>query len=182
MFSSRSFVALGLAALLLTACGDVREDLGLGRNPPDEFAVVEHPPLSMPPDFGLRPPRPGAPNPQTVDTAARAQESLFNGDMSAQGSGASAGEDALLANAGAAKATPNIREIVDRESAQKVVASPHLVERLTDWTTGDGQKPATTVDPVAEAARIQHDKDTGQPVTQGATPVIEKQESGWLGL
>ena len=56
----RSVLLLGATAFLVSACGEIREDLGLGRNVPDEFAVVEHPPLSMPPDFSLRPPRPGA--------------------------------------------------------------------------------------------------------------------------
>jgi len=179
MASLRSLVLLSIAVLLMTACGEVREDLGLGRNPPDEFAVVEHPPLSMPPDFGLRPPRPGAPSPLTVDTSQTAKDTLFNGTASIGASAASPGEQALLNSAGASKASPDIRATVDQESAQKVVASPHLVERLTDWSS---EKPATTVDPAAEAERLKQVKDNNQPVTQGATPVIEKQQSGWLGL
>lgn len=185
MSLSRSLFLLGPSlllgsALLLTACSEVREDLGLGRNAPDEFAVVERPPLAMPPDFGLRPPRPGAPRPQAVDTSERASAALFSGDTSAQTKNASEGEKALLSAAGAAKADANIRDIVDRESAQKVVASPHLVQQLLDWH--DEKKPATTVDATAEAARIKKAQEANQPVTTGATPVIEKQTSGWLGL
>ena len=180
MSLSRSLVLISLSALLLSACGEVREDLGLGRNPPDEFAVVERPPLAMPPDYGLRPPRPGAPRPQAVDPSVKANEALFSGTQAAQTSAPSDAEKALLGNAGAAKLDPNIRETVDRESAQKVVASPHLVERLTDWK--DNQKPNTVVDAPAEAARIKQDQENNQPVNAGSTPVIEKQTSGWLGL
>ena len=182
MTSTRSLYILGMAALLLVACAETRQDLGLGRNVPDEFAVVDRPPLAMPPDYGLRPPRPGAPRPQLVDTSQQASETLFNGNKSSAGNSPSSGEQALLSAAGATKSDPSIRDTVDRETAQKVVASPHLIERLTDWSSSDGQKPATLVDPAAEAARIKAAQGSNQPVTQGATPVIEKQQSGWLGL
>ena len=180
MSLSRSIVLLGFVGLLLSACGELRQDLGLGRTPPDEFAVVERPPLSMPPDFGLIPPRPGAPRPQEADTAKQAQDVLFNGGAAARSAFVSSSEKALLANSGAAKADPAIRTMVDRESSQKVEASPHLVERLMD--VGADQKPAVTVDAEAEAARIKKAKEDNQPVTQGATPIIEKQTSGWLGM
>jgi hypothetical protein len=179
MSASRSVYILGLTALLLAACTETRQDLGLGRNPPDEFAVLERPPLSMPPDYALHPPRPGEARPQTVDVTQHASDALFNGNVSAQSDTQSDGEKGLLTAAGAAKADPNIRQTVDHETSEKVVASPHLVERLTDWS---GEKPATTVDAPAEADRIKNAQDSNQPVTQGATPVIEKQSSGWLGL
>jgi len=179
MAKSRFFLLLGCAALILTACGEVREDLGMGRNPPDEFAVMERPPLAMPPDYGLHPPRPGALRPQNVDTTQQASDSVLGNSSTPSGS-MSEGEKALLIAAGATKADPNIRETVDHEAAQKVVASPHLIDRLTHW--GDDQKPSTTVDPTAEAERIKKAQQNNQPVTTGATPVIEKQTSGWLGL
>jgi hypothetical protein len=181
MMSSRSALVLGLAVLLLAACGDVREDLGLGRNAPDEFAVVERPPLSMPPDYGLRPPRPGAPRPQMVDTSQQASQALFNGNPPTQMSASSSSEAALLAATGATKADPNIRNTVDLESSQKAVASPHLVERVMDWGD-DSQTPGATVDANAEAARIKQVQENNQPINQGATPIIEKQQSSWLGL
>lgn len=179
MFLFRSFLLLGVSALLLSACGELREDLGLGRNPPDEFAVVERPPLSMPPDFALRPPRPGAPRPQSVDTARQASEVLFNGGgMETQE--LSPGEKALLEASGAPKTEPNIRDLVDRDASQKVSASPHLIKRLLNSEADE--KPATTVDPALEAERIKKAKEEGKPLNEGATPVIEKQDSGWLGL
>lgn len=50
-----------IAALGATtaACGSLKEDLGLLKEAPDEFAVVRNAPLSLPPDFNLRPPKPG---------------------------------------------------------------------------------------------------------------------------
>ena len=53
-----------LAALALGACGETRGMLGLERKPPDEYQVLRHAPLSMPPNFNLRPPAKGAERPQ----------------------------------------------------------------------------------------------------------------------
>lgn len=186
MNSSRFFFVAILTALALSACSDFRESLGLGRSPPDEFAVVDRPPLSMPPDFGLRPPKPGAPRPQEVDMTQRASETLFGSktkrtDVGApDATGYSGGEKALLDAAGATKADPDIRTTVDRESSDKAVGSTHLVDELLWWR--QDEKPGVTVDAVAESERIQQAKEKGEPVNQGATPIIEREKSGWLGL
>lgn len=187
MSSTRFILALALTVLALSACSDVTESLGLGRNPPDEFAVVDRPPLSMPPDFGLRPPKPGAPRPQEIDMTQRASETLFGGNASkapivgaADATGYSGGEKALLEASGATKADPDIRNIVDRETSDKVVGSPHLVDELLWWKKDS--LPGVTVDAPAEAARIRDAKTKGDALNQGATPIIERQKSSWLGL
>jgi hypothetical protein len=41
---------------------------------PDEFAVESRAPLTIPPDFDLRPPQPGAPRPQEATPAERARK------------------------------------------------------------------------------------------------------------
>lgn len=58
---------------MLQGCGDLRRAIGLEHTMPDEFAVESRAPLTIPPDFDLRPPRPGAVRPQekTADQAAR---------------------------------------------------------------------------------------------------------------
>jgi len=181
MKQTRFFIA-SIALLTLAACGDIRDDLGLGRSAPDEFAVVDRPPLSMPPDFTLRPPRPGAQRPQDVDMKQRAGNILFgeNAGKGARTSGGSEAELSILAAAGADKADPNIRTTVDREASEKVVGSDHLVQDLLWWHKKGS--PAATVDATAEAARIKEAKEKGQPLNKGATPIIEKEKTGWLGL
>ena len=66
--ASRGFVvasALCLAgALPIAGCGDFKKTIGLEPTLPDEFAVESRAPLTIPPDFELRPPSPGAPRPQ----------------------------------------------------------------------------------------------------------------------
>ena len=60
---TRTFRILALAAagaMLANCSGGVQESLGLKKKAPDEFAVVRNAPLSLPPNFSLRPPKPGA--------------------------------------------------------------------------------------------------------------------------
>lgn len=183
----QSMAALSLV-LILCGCESTAQTLGLGRNPPDEFAVVDRPPLSMPPDYDLRPPRPGAPRPQEIKMPERASQTVFGARAGGSSflSGASEtadksdSEKALLEAAGTAKAEANIRETIDREAGQKVAGSKHLVDELLWWR--DPAASATTVDAQAEAKRIREAKEKGESVSKGATPIIEKSKSGWLGL
>ena len=65
-------------ALLLGACESVKEQLSLNKTSPDEFAVVTSAPLSLPPDYKLRPPDPGAPRPQGISVQERVKAALFD--------------------------------------------------------------------------------------------------------
>src|SRR6202012_3226120 len=96
---------------------------------------------------------------------------------SAEPSGA---EKALLEQSGADKAPSDIRDTINRESSEKVGVSDHLVNDLLWWKKDEPQ--GTTVNAPAEAERIKEAKDKGEPLNQSATPVIEEQKSGWLGL
>lgn len=179
---ARSLLVLAFAGVALAACGSVREDLGLGRSPPDEFAVIDRPPLAMPPDFGLRPPVPGAPRPQEIDPSINASGALFgSGDKPAAANGnVSAAEQALMQQTGADKASPNIRATINNESAESVDADPHLMDKLLWWK--NDAKPGAVVDADAEAERIREAKDKGEPLNKSATPIIEREKSSWLGL
>lgn len=181
--STLAFAAiLGLASLALSGCGSAKESLGLGRTPPDEFAVIDQPPLSIPPDFGLRPPMPGMPRPQAVDETDRAKELLLGSSSqeTVDTSSLSDSEKALLAQTGGDKAPSDIRDTINRESAERTSASPHLVDRLLWWKKDEPS--GTVVDPEAEAARLKAAKDKGEAASSGATPVIERNKTGWLGL
>lgn len=65
------------AALLLSACsGNMKENLGLKHDGPDEFAVERKPKLEVPPSFKLRPPTPGEDPLNTVTPRDSAREAL----------------------------------------------------------------------------------------------------------
>jgi Protein of unknown function (DUF3035) len=62
------------ALSLLSACGGFKQMIGLDQPMPDEFAVESRAPLTVPPDFDLRPPEPGAPRPQEKSAEQQAQQ------------------------------------------------------------------------------------------------------------
>ncbi len=164
----KTFILLGSCALTLTACGSVKQQLGIERKAPDEFAVVKRAPLALPPDFDLRPPRPGAPRPQEKSTTEQAEETVFGGDV-ATDTAPGTGEQALLQQAGADNARPNIRQIVDRDAAAMPPAQQTAVKKILN--IGKTQPAAASVvDAKAEAERLKKNAAAGKPVTAGETP------------
>jgi len=131
-------VAIG-AVLALGGCSSGKpQPLGMTRGSPDDLITVAHAPLTVPPDYNVRPPEPGAASPQGGTAAGQAQMPLSadsggtapaTGDT-ASGPARSAGEVALLQNAGAAGIDPGIRDQIDTESSAKVERDPALISRL----------------------------------------------------
>ena len=50
------FIFIIISLLFLTSCNTVRESAGVNRKVIDEYAVIENPPLVIPPNFNLLPP------------------------------------------------------------------------------------------------------------------------------
>ena len=63
-------------ALFISGCSDLKKAIGLERTSPDEFAVESRAPLTMPPDFNLRPPQPGAARPQEKSSDQQARQAI----------------------------------------------------------------------------------------------------------
>jgi hypothetical protein len=84
-----AFVAL-TGILALVGCTDFKQAVGLEPTMPDEFAVESNPPLTIPPDFDLRPPEPGAPRPQEESTAKQAEQIIDQAGPGTPGQQASA--------------------------------------------------------------------------------------------
>lgn len=152
-----ALLSIFVASFALAGCGgNVAESLGLGRNPPDAFAVVDRAPLSVPPDFSLRPPVPGAPRPQEIEMTRLAEDIVSGGAKTAAPSVGSDAEKALLVRVDAEKADPYIKDLVDWEAAQKPKESPHLLGRLLGASkTGAAEQ---TIDPQAERLRLHEEK------------------------
>jgi hypothetical protein len=182
-----SLVAAG-AVLSLSGCGgQVRQALGMTKHSPDEFLTVAHAPLTLPPDYNLRPPEPGAPRPQEGTASQQAQTALYanNGGPAPVGgynessdAAQSSGETALLQNAGAAGIDPGIRAQIDSETAAQIERDQTLIERLVFWRSPEPY--GTVVDPAAESKRLQENQALGKPVTEGETPIITNRRKGVL--
>lgn len=173
-----------LVAISLSGCSEARRALGYDKSPPDEFTVVSRAPLSQPPDFTLRPPKPGAPRPQEGSTTDQAKLALLGGNgvrvgaAKADLTGGSEGEQLLLTKAGAAHANPEIRSIVDEETANLVDADKSFTDKILFWQ--DKPLPGEPVDAAKEARRLQENSATGKAPTDGDTPKIEHRKKAWL--
>jgi len=172
---------LALATVLLAACStDLSRTFGFTRDAPDEFTVTTQTPLSMPPEFNIRPPNPGSARPGQLSTQRQAEEALvpqtaLTGVPSGQ---ASSGQAALVQAAGPA-APPNIRAQVNGEAAAEQQQSQGFVDTLMFWR--DKPAPGVVVDPQREAQRIKENAALGRNQDTGDTPIIQPKSKGWLG-
>ena len=71
------FASMSIGFFLILGCENAKETIGLTKQSPDEFAVVTRAPLSIPPKFDLRPPKPGADRPQETATRSEARKILL---------------------------------------------------------------------------------------------------------
>ena len=80
--AGRGYVAAWVICLagasVLSGCGDFKQLIGLDQPMPDEFAVESRAPLTIPPDFNLRPPEPGASRPQEKSANQQAEQIIEN--------------------------------------------------------------------------------------------------------
>lgn len=132
----RNLTTAGLIAapLLLAACGNS----GYDRDRPDEFLVSRAPPLVIPPDFNLTPPRPGEPQARGADTSTQMLEAMFGGPATR-----SATEAALLGEAvTGTSADPGIRSEVGDPGTQTVDYGATTQQILT---APEGDAPEATV-------------------------------------
>ena len=184
-----AIVALTLAGALVSSCESPKRALGLQKAPPDEFVVVSRAPLNLPPDFRLRPPSPGAARGEEAVVVDQARQAVFGIEPAAglnragsvvapPGPGMSPGEANLLARADAGAADPDIRQVVDRESAVLAEADETFLDRLLRWR--DPALAGTVVNADAEAQRLRETQALGVPATTGDTPVIERKKRGPL--
>ena len=178
---------LALGALALGGCGAFENLGGSKKISPDEFKIVSHSPLTMPPNAELRPPRPGEPRPQEVTPAEQAREALapqtagrttrVTGGGNAPPSPGGASEQALVAKAGQGGIDPNIRSRVNTDTRTLNDSDKSFVDSLIFWQ----DKPPTGVvlDPAKEQQRLRDAQAAGQNAT-GATPTITRRKRGLL--
>ncbi len=145
---------------LVAACSDIKQTVGLGRNNPDEFMVVKNPPLSMPPDFDLRPPDPSAPRPAGSESAATAAARAAGVETATTGidveEATSPAIAAMLTQAGATDAPKDIRATLDTETNGIVIKDRDFVDKLMIWKDTPVADPQ--VDAKAEFVRVEEEK------------------------
>jgi hypothetical protein len=132
----RAATALVLIAATASGCAGFSRAVGGGKNPPDEFAVTTKAPLVVPPDYALRPPKPGESRPQELSASERARQVLM-GDAGA--APPTAGEQMILRKANALQADANIRNVLNAESGGRGDKERSFANQLMFWKFVDGK-------------------------------------------
>jgi hypothetical protein len=192
--SLRPATLLAFGAILCSAAlggCSVLENIGGGKKvSPDEFKIVSHSPLTMPPNAELRPPRPGEPRPQEVTPADQAKEALSPAlagrtqQRVAGGGGTpvatTGSEQALVAKAGQSAGSgidPNIRTRVNQDTKTLNDSDKSFIDSLIFWQ--DAPPAGVVLDPTKEQQRLRDAQAAGQPAG-GATPTITRRKRGIL--
>ena len=152
-----------VSALSLGACSSgMRQSIGLAKVTPDEFLTVSTAPLTLPPEYGLRPPAPGQPRPQELAPESAARQILLG---QRQAVTRTAGEQQLVAQAGGDRADPLARYVIDDEFGDLAHKEENWANRILFWrrddpstqvaTTNQTSSGPVTVDAASEYARVQ---------------------------
>jgi hypothetical protein len=179
-----ALTGLIIGVLGLSGCENAKEVIGLTKQAPDEFAIVTRAPLSIPPQYGLRPPKPGAARPQETTPTSKARSILLRnsgqkGQADATASGKfSSGEAAFLKRAGALNPDPSIRQQVNIESSALADADKSVLRKVIFWQKPE--EPGKIIDARKESRRIRQVKAQGDSITKGEVPVITRKQKGWL--
>ena len=178
-------LALTAAAVMLGACESARKVVGNVKAPPDEFAVYSRPPLSLPPDYGLRPPEPGRSRPQVITPTVEAKAAILGKPATIDAALRKAGNStpgtlSLLKATGGINADPSIREVVNQETSILSEEDQRFLDKLIFWVE-DKPYEGVVVDAAKEQKRIQKNQALGKEINEGETPQI-KRKRGIKGL
>ena len=171
-----------LAGAGLSGCGGNADALGFGKVTPDEFRVVAKAPLVLPPDYALRPPKPGEPRPQELQPESAARQAILGKQAAVQ---RSAGEQLFVARAGGEKADPLARFVVDDENGEIAHKDKSFADRVMFWKAKDASaatdaaaagkvSDASPIDAAAEAEKIK--------AATGAKTVIIRRQPEQFGI
>jgi Protein of unknown function (DUF3035) len=137
---------LVVAGMALSGCHTVSGAISNAKLAPDEFRVVTKAPLVVPPEYALRPPTPGEPRPQELQPESQARQALLG---QREAINRSEGEVLLANRAGAGKADPLIRYVVDDQYGDIAHKEKSFADRVMFWRRG---QPQTSVADAAAAA------------------------------
>lgn len=123
---------------------------------PDEFRVVTMSPLTVPPEYKLRPPAAGGSVPTEVDPTQAKQVSAFGSSV---GQNASAAEKALVSAAHANAVNPIVRSQVDYEETKMLRKPKSVVDKVLFWQSDD----ADAEDSATGGAEVTIEKGNATP-------------------
>ena len=144
------FIHIGII-LLLYGCGGVKEKIGIIKKAPDEFQVYESKPLSVPPNFELRPPAEGE------ILANENDKNIIFSDENNIDKNLTLSDEILLISLGQKEIEKNIRKIInDDNSIQEVDKS--LLDKIINFEPifeVEKDKESKIINPEEEKKRIE---------------------------
>ena len=156
-----SVIAAGGVLALTAACASGASNRGINTSQSDEFRVVTKAPLTVPPDYSLRPPRPG----QALPAEVMEERAIVTAFGTSIGQNASPGERALIRAANAQAVSPVIRSQVDYEEAAMLRKSPTIADRVLFWRGDDEEARAVAEsDNATGGAAVTINQGNGQRV------------------
>ena len=179
-----------VAAVALSGCDTIRNAAGMDKSAPDEFAVLTKAPLTIPPDYNLMPPRPGAVPTNQTEPTDTAQTALFGSDPATVASQLpdtySPSEKLLLASAGIQNADPAIRQHLASDRKNMIGADDSFTNDILFWQK---PKPVDTAAPVnadEEARKLDAQRSgqapaaSGQAAPAGQPEQKKDEDKGWF--
>ncbi len=166
------FIGLfAVSTLIITGCSSAGKALGMTKSTPNEFNILTKPPLVVPPEYNLRPPRSGELNVEEKYATVAARKALL-GDIDP--AKPSAGEAVLIAKAGGGRADPAVRVIIDGQNSIER-KNRGFTDRIIFWKNGKAIGPdGQPLDPDDEARRMK----SINSATGGAPVTITRRPSG----
>lgn len=112
-------ISLVLGTTVLSGCDQFRHTFGLDHAQGDPFVVPTNPPLSMPPNYDLRPPLPGNKNPKEIDHSDQAHQKMLGSKKSLT------------------KTAPHTEKDILATASKKGVADPAIRHKVADEPEGN---------------------------------------------
>ncbi len=154
---------VAVSALVASGCSSAGKALGMTKTTPNEFNILTKPPLVVPPEYNLRPPKTGELNVEEKYATVAARKALLGEIDPAK---PSQGESVLIAKAGGGRADPAVRVIIDGQNSIER-KNRGFADRVIFWNNGKAVGPdGEPLDPDTEARRMKaiNSATGGEPV------------------
>ena len=158
--------------VLLYGCGGVKEKIGLIKKIPDEFQVYKNKPLSVPPNFELRPPS------KDVVENDQNKNIIFN-NAETTDENLSISDEILLIAVGEKTSDKNIRKIINEDNSIEEV-DKSIMEQILDFDPlfEVVKKEEEEINPQEEKERIEKLTKEGKIIkVDNQAIIIEKEGS-----
>jgi hypothetical protein len=177
---AKGFILVAAVPFIASCSGSVRDNLGMRRSAPNEFRVVSNPPLSVPPEFSLRPPVEDDVYVPPKSVAIDAKNVLFKqGSSSVASDNETASEEVFRSQFKGSDANPQIKSLLQHEfleAAKKQEEESFIEKNLISKIPGLS-KDKKVADPAVNARlekdRIVQEQKKGEKVTGVDTPTVE---------